>query len=767
MGDTPSTQFVGWRLSLSNSFIILVSQYVSIDGLVSWKSTKLGANFYSPNIFAKSVKELNAKILNDGATSYDIDIMIISGTSLKSFEENCLDLVNYSNPNTTILVSADFAVELEPIVIKILEGNCKCVMSICCAVECRQLSLGSYALVNDENCSIFVGSTYLPENYTDEPRAKLNNDQVKFEMSDLTSQTNIVEMVNKLKATKWITVNLLDTPILMAIALWKLIIPRISLNILSIIYEQFDYDILLQNSSTEHIFKDLVVELINIAKAQCNHICPEYYDSQSNKILFNAIIDSNKQKRQELINTTSNEYPEYLSLPFEPYCFYHKFEFPVHILLYQPLMLAKKYNVSCSNLNFLFGFYSRLLVLNGLSIYGGLCEKNNSLQSENNTQSVLLNKSPTLNPNGIRSSKKKKGKKKKHKHGHHKSEISTKKSQLNVIKNKFAYEDASLFQAGNVNNPNNVFSPGLEDLYLNSGNFSSLNNTTSPNIPASGNLDFYNSNIAGKKIADNEFEVDSELLSNSSISSNSSDSSDSASDEDDDESKNSYKNKKEKYYNEEKSVRTEDMNNIYNDYEISELATGQESFRYKKYSEGLADMGVTELPTFVKKFSNKSYFNPLLALTSKNKNKNLSANERPYTTSSLEFQVRNSCDILSKEYYTLRQQIFDLEIQQNQDIRDKRRKRYIQMELKLWKLQRRFNIYRGTVSRVRTGPYDDLLDHIEILNKGNTGDILRWTTSRYGEVDSYETIQNDKEEIMTMFEKKLKNYQYSKKEISK
>ena len=39
----------------------------------------------------------------------------------------------------------------------------------------------------------------------------------------------------------------------MALKMWELLIPKISLNILSIIYEQFDYEKMLENKSTEII----------------------------------------------------------------------------------------------------------------------------------------------------------------------------------------------------------------------------------------------------------------------------------------------------------------------------------------------------------------------------------------------------------------------------------------------------------------------------------------------------------------------------------
>jgi len=58
VGETPTTQFVSWRLSLSKTFLIQVSEYISGDGIISWKSNKYGSNFYTPNVFAKNLNQL-------------------------------------------------------------------------------------------------------------------------------------------------------------------------------------------------------------------------------------------------------------------------------------------------------------------------------------------------------------------------------------------------------------------------------------------------------------------------------------------------------------------------------------------------------------------------------------------------------------------------------------------------------------------------------------------------------------------------------------
>lgn len=412
VGETPNTQFIAWRLSLANAFIILTSQSLSMDGLVGWKSTKLGANFYKANIFTKNVDELIERItvVKEDLTKtevgervsickYDIDIIIISSISLDKFRETCHDLKKFANSNTIILVSADFGSELELIALKEFGDNCFCVMSILSDVECRQLSLGSYTLVNDNYCKIKIGISYLMKNFPYVKKAKKDKEkrindlnkqlEKNFRVyqkicSDNGKSNKLNKFIEMLQLTPWIRIDKVLDPREMSLLIWENIIPKISLNLLTIIYEQFDYNKMLNVKSTNDIFQDLVLELLEISQIQNGFVIDKfiYRDKVNGKINenlkltseminFDKIISICNSRREQLNKSTANEHPEYLSLPFETYCFYHRFEYPAQILLYQPLQLGQKYSINCSNLNFLYGVYSRLLSLTGLSIKGG------------------------------------------------------------------------------------------------------------------------------------------------------------------------------------------------------------------------------------------------------------------------------------------------------------------------------------------------------------------------------------------------------------
>ncbi|SCU77979.1 LAME_0A02872g1_1 [Lachancea meyersii CBS 8951] len=388
VGETPATQFLAWRLSLSNAFIILASSNISSDGLVSWKSSKLGSNFYRPNVFAKEFEDLESKLAEtDGSAKYKIDVMVVSCLSFPSLDRYCKLLSKYSDKNTVVLMNANFGVELESLVLDMFFNCSSCVLSILCDVEARQLSSGSYALVND-SCCFYVGLTNIRKDVTNRSskhdkhdNCRLNIDRVKEIMADEGSILNaVLAQVQQTEVEEIIKIGP-DRSFEMAVKVWEHLIPRISLNILSIVFEQFDYDKLLANSSSRLIFEDLVTELMQICYKQCGSVVMKYmkasFDASKDSenivtgIDFEKVVQETKDRKRQMDMFTINEYPEFLTLSFEAYCFHHRLEYPAHVLLHQPMRLANEFGMNYSSLNFLFGFYSQLLLICGYRIEGG------------------------------------------------------------------------------------------------------------------------------------------------------------------------------------------------------------------------------------------------------------------------------------------------------------------------------------------------------------------------------------------------------------
>ncbi|CCC72026.1 hypothetical protein NCAS_0J00470 [Naumovozyma castellii] len=287
--------------------------------------------------------------------------MVISASSIESLKKHCQELSNYSTVNTTVLISADFGCELELIALEYFKNRCKCVLSILCEVECRRLYPGSYIILNEDHCILYFGSTYLAKHYRGDRAIQKNYNNVHVE---LTKDSNTLNIIKHVKHTKWIKTIMLENPKDMALKTWENVFPKISLNILSIIFNRTDYEKLLQDKPSRDLFRDLVHELVDICYKQCqaklyfNGEAP--YDKKKNSINSDAIIKHYKQLKLDIKSSVIGKESLELSLPFEVYCFYNKIEYPVDLLFYQTIFLAKKFGIPHKKLLYLFELYSNL-----------------------------------------------------------------------------------------------------------------------------------------------------------------------------------------------------------------------------------------------------------------------------------------------------------------------------------------------------------------------------------------------------------------------
>lgn len=754
VGALPSAQFLAWRLYSSDSVIILVGPYVSSDGLIAWKSTKLGANFYTPLIFAREVSELPEKInsFREKDLMTTIDAMIISAVSLTKLEESCRHLAELSSKDTVVLVVADYGVELEETALKYFHNKCRCVLSVLCNMECRLLSLGSYALVNDDDCQVSIGLSY---NLMSERSNELVVNAARAEEELSNPDISIVcQLTSQLKQTLWIDVQIQYD---LSVKIWEFLLPKISLIIPSIIYEELDYDKLLKDESIQTICGILIKEVYEVCKTQSKQKINKFIDSKNDENLdFQAILDYEKKQNLLLTNNTATEYPEYLSLPFEAYCFYHRFEYPAHILLFQPIKLAKLYNLSYTSLNFLYSIYTKLLSLCGLSVLGGRVESGSLMFLDNKLK---------LAPNGLDCGRTSKPLRNISRKKNKKSKARTKKEKLSKVGAKEQTHVSKIAQQkvelNSADDPN-ILPPDLENMYLDAQDF----NFYSPKSP-NNQLD-YSIQTGLKENSNKVRDIDTELLSEIDNSTETDDI------EDDSESSN------EAVYREEELDKLNNQNlnrNQTNGKDIEftnklvpllckrcakEITKGEEVlsddfddlFFSEDDEEGLEMDTISILENPLQKRSRRSSktLNKIVGgiipqylkniSTKSDGSKGLSFDKT--TQLNLALQLRQSnVFTTSREYDSLIENT-----QSGQDQEDPGKlKAYNQAKRKLWQMQRDFNIYRGTVTIPRTTPYDEMLQQIEVLNRANTGNIINLTTSRYGSADTYYNFQKERHKL--------------------
>lgn len=764
VGATPSAQFLAWRLYSSDSVIILVGPYVSSDGLIAWKSTKLGANFYTPLIFSREVSELPEKI--DGFRKKDlmttIDVMIISAISLVKLEETCKQLSELSSEDTTVLVTADYGAELEEIVLKYFHGKCRCVLSVLCNTECRQLSLGSYALVNDDDCKVIIGLSY---NLSSERNKEMVSNAARAEEEISNMDNSIVcQLVTQLKQTLWIDVELQYD---LSVRIWELLVPKISLIIPAIIHEELDYDEMLKDEPIKTICENITNELYQICKTQCNQPLHKFISTDDNESLdFHAIVDYGRKQKLLLSENTATEYPEYLSLPFEAYCFYHRFEYPAHILLFQPIRLAKAHGLNYSNLNFLFSIYTKLLSLCGLSILGGRVEGGNLMFLDNKLKLSPSGLEYSISTQSTKENNKKKSKKRKKK----KIKAETISGKVDDVNNCKTMGKSGITKLGSANDESSgILPPELENMYLDAQDYN-FYSPKSPGVTLGSNAEVKPTETHS---SNNDLSPRDPLADSSSFS-GSTDESDEEDTGEESESSVQASVTNEEYQSSNHcsniGLSSYDSNVASQNHKYGPVrcykCASQVSRKQRINSDDFDDLFFSDDDEDGLEEDNISMLENPLQKRSRRSSKTLNkivggmipqylkrSNTRSGGSKCLSFdkatQWNLTMQVRQRNTFTSAQEYDSLEDDLNVRAARSTKKlsAYDQAKRKLWQMQRNFNIYRGTVTIPRTTPYDEMLQQIEVLNRANTGNIIDLTTTRYGEADTYYNFQREKHKL--------------------
>lgn len=424
-GDSPTCIFLSWRISYTNISVINISNKISSDGIISWKSDKLGSNFYTPNLFIKDIFNDPTTIFSQIGDSFKIDYIYISCDSIYEIDKICCSLNSVILDTTVILVESNFAVDIDSHVYNLFKNKyfkSIVVISVLSDLEGRKLTSGSYMLLSDD-INFYFGLSYMQimKSLNDNFLLYLKNVSFQFNNKDSSLQL----FIDAMNSTNETIIHLHKVSLHtneMALRIWNSIIPKIIFNIISIMYEDTEYIHFIDknHSLARELSQNTFKELVKIAFHHCDYnfelINPT--TDKKDKIKFNVqflpfvsslqqletvdinydhlvslILEKYKMLNSELYNKNS---AEFVSLSFEAYCFYHKIEFPASIMFSQIFSLIKKYSSESMCLKFLSQFYERLCILSGMPVY--LSENDKKINGlESNTyskrQSLIFGKS--------------------------------------------------------------------------------------------------------------------------------------------------------------------------------------------------------------------------------------------------------------------------------------------------------------------------------------------------------------------------------------
>lgn len=350
VGDTPSTLLLSWRLSVSNCFTIFVSGSLPGDGIISWKSTKSSSGSYKPNVTVNDFVALS-KVYKTGK----IDIIIISSQSISQFNNQLRSLERFIHDDITIIIDSNFAVELE--ILSLAKYPNATTISVVTDAEVKRLSVGSYLLMS-ESTSFKFGISYDCD--TKEKVLKENVNRYNNYSQDYGSNFKVLlEVLRRGDNMSSVDVILAENNVF-GLLVWEWLIPKISLNILAIVFEHDSYDDLLENDSNAKVFRQLVQELMDIYFKQTNGgIIRSYISNDQKKPEYNAVVQRLKNRQRSLERSVGNKYPHCLTINYEAYCFYNEIAYPSSLLFEQCINLADKYDCGSSNLTFLSSLYCR------------------------------------------------------------------------------------------------------------------------------------------------------------------------------------------------------------------------------------------------------------------------------------------------------------------------------------------------------------------------------------------------------------------------
>ncbi|AAS53888.1 AFR517Cp [Eremothecium gossypii ATCC 10895] len=371
-GDTPITQVLSWRLNLMKTNVVLAAHSVPKKGkgTISWKSSKYGSNIYKPSEAIHSLRHLSS--------TRKFDIIVMSAISMKELQITCELIFKFCHNKTVIIVDSNFAVELDHFIVSQFPSDDllkhkPTVVAMICDAEVRMVSATSYYLASDSYKYVF-GLSYK----TNQAELKYwqNLELVKEQFKDPNSKLNkFLQQLSSDKVSRLIKLvpSSKNTTNEMALEIWHRIIPKIAVHILSIVFQQCDYEKLLTDAGPVGVFKDLVFELMNISSHQAGGLLKDFVNETAEEgvknsnllsmINFENVIKLAKRKKRKLEKWVPANSPQRLNLNFEAYCFYHRYEFPANVLLSQPILVADRFGLRSSSLNFLCGVYSQYLAM--------------------------------------------------------------------------------------------------------------------------------------------------------------------------------------------------------------------------------------------------------------------------------------------------------------------------------------------------------------------------------------------------------------------
>ncbi|KAM9939707.1 hypothetical protein OXX80_000817 [Metschnikowia pulcherrima] len=339
VGEHPNLAFYAWRLHATKACAVtMVSASLDPETPLEWRSSQLGAATFAPKSMVQSLQQL------DPSRKYDV--VIVSVSNLQSFQEICAQLSPFLHQNSLIVVESTGYVSLEPFVVSSYPKQKK--VTVCSImneadVKRRPSSNEFLHAVLNQDQRIYLGTCS-------------NESKSVSKVADSAQYANFYKLLQKAQEQSGGCISLLRSNNYKEFMTyqWKLALPRIVLNPLSVIFEE-PYP---ANLDKQILAKPLISGLVNeifkiIKKMECKLI--KGFENEGN-------IMKNWSAQFPAVKTAVS--PEFANSNSVFYNFYHRLDVDVDLLLLQPILLGDDHGVRTPYLENLYSIVCQLLKMN-------------------------------------------------------------------------------------------------------------------------------------------------------------------------------------------------------------------------------------------------------------------------------------------------------------------------------------------------------------------------------------------------------------------
>lgn len=305
---------------------------------IVWESTRFGKLPFTPDVLVSDVSQVNA--------SHKFDVVLLSVANLQSFQDACTALDPFLHDNSLIVIESTGFVLLELFVRSCyLKSRKLVVCSIMNESEVKKYphkNTFSHTVLNNDQ-RIYLGTC------TDESKSL-------FKASDSETYLRFYKQLQAVQEQLKGAINLLKSNNFREFMTyqWKLALPRIVLNPLSVIFEEQFPESLEKQILAKPLISGLVNEIFKIIKKmECKLI--KGFENEAN-ILKNWL--AHYPICQDPVS------PPFSNANLVFYNFYHQMSVDVDMLLLQPILLGDDHGVRTPYLENLYSIMCQLQKMN-------------------------------------------------------------------------------------------------------------------------------------------------------------------------------------------------------------------------------------------------------------------------------------------------------------------------------------------------------------------------------------------------------------------